>query len=309
MANKRRRKERQAIRNLKNGYFHLSTDGWKEGLLFHTQEQYAFGMTVLGLLTLWTGITVYSFSLMPNHVHILLSGNGESCLKAFDYLRNKLSARLVKDAYPPLPEDYWFKLRPVEDPEQMRINFLYVDRNAYELLLCVPTGYLWSSSYLHYSQMGTIIQGRRADTFSKRELEELTGSRVAIPPHWEFNPILGLLPASFIDNKLFLKLFDNPKDYESRLVKDYEAFVKVGRTLDETPLFSEQEISGIVEHLILNIFPGRRLRQLSNDEKGRLAIILMKNYDMTADIVASALDVSVHIVNQWFRAKDYGKRR
>ena len=236
---KRRRKERQDIRNLKKGYYHLSTDGWKDGLLFHTKEQYAFGMIIIGLLTLWTGITVYSFTLMPNHVHILLSGNGEACLKAFDYLRNKLSARLVKDGYPPLPEDCWFKLKPVEDPEQMKIELLYVDRNPYELLLCVPSGYLWSSSYLHYSQLGTMIKGRRADTISKRELEEMTGSRITIPPHWEFHPILGLLPTSFIDNNLFLRLFINPKDYETRLVKDYEAFVKVGKTLGETPLFSE----------------------------------------------------------------------
>ena len=306
---KRRRKERQDIRNLKKGYYHLSTDGWKDGLLFHTKEQYAFGMIIIGLLTLWTGITVYSFTLMPNHVHILLSGNGEACLKAFDYLRNKLSARLVKDGYPPLPEDYWFKLKPVEDPEQMKIDFLYVDRNPYELLLCVPSGYLWSSSYLHYSQLGTMIKGRRADTISKRELEEMTGSRITIPPHWEFHPILGLLPTSFIDNNLFLRLFNNPKDYETRLVKDYEAFVKVSKTLGETPLFSENEVNDIVNQLLLGIFSGRQLKQLSNDEKGRLAIILMKNYDMMAGTIATALNVSVHIVNQWFRAKDYGKQR
>lgn len=305
----RRRKERQEISNLKKGYYHLSTDGWKEGYLFHTKEQYAYAMTVIGLLVLQFDIVIYSFSLMPNHIHILLSGNGQACLKAFDYLRNKLSDRLQKDGYPPIPDDYWFKLTPVENQEQMKNNFIYVDRNAYELQICVPTGYAWSSSYLHYSQLGAIIKGRRADTFSKRELETLTGSRTAIPPHWEFHPTLGLLPSSFIDNKLFLRLFNNPKDYESRLVKDYEAFVKIGKLLDETPQFSEGEINDIVEQLVLNLYPGRRLKQLSNDEKGRLSIILMKNYAFTAETIASALKVSEHIVNQWLRAKDYGKIR
>lgn len=268
----RRRKERQEISNLKKGYYHLSTDGWKEGYLFHTKEQYAYAMTVIGLLVLQFDIVIYSFSLMPNHIHILLSGNGQACLKAFDYLRNKLSARLQKDGYPPIPDDYWFKLTPVEDQEQMKNNFIYVDRNAYEL-------------------------------------ETLTGSRTAIPPHWEFHPTLGLLPSSFIDNKLFFRLFNNPKDYESHLVKDYEAFVKIGKLLDETPQFSEGEINDIVEQLVLNLYPGRRLKQLSNDEKGRLSIILMKNYAFTAETIASALKVSEHIVNQWLRAKDHGKIR
>ena len=154
-----------------------------------------------------------------------------------------------------------------------------------------------------------MIKGRRADTFSKRELEELTGSRIAIPPHWEFYSDLGLLPSSFVDNSLFIRLFPNPKDYESRLVKDYEAFVKVGKALDETPVFSENEVRDIVDRLVLDLFQGRKVRQLSNDEKGRLTTVLMKNYNLTAPVIAGALDVSEHIVNQWFRAKDYGKQR
>ena len=305
----RRRKAREEIRGLKKGYYHLSTDGWKDGFLFHTPAQFAFGMIVIGLLTLTTGIAIYSFSLMPNHVHILVSGTGAACLKAFDYLRSKLSERLKKDGYPPLPDDYWFKLTPIDNEEQMQNNFIYVDRNAYEQLLCVPTAYPWSSSYLHHSLLGKMIKGRRADTFSKRELEELTGSRIAIPPHWEFHPDLGLLPSSFVDNSLFIRLFPNPKDYESRLVKDYEAFVKVGKALDETPDFSENEVRDIVDRLVLDLFPGRKVRQLSNDEKGRLTTVLMKNYNLTAPVIAGALDVSEHIVNQWFRAKDYGKQR
>lgn len=305
----RRRKAREEIRGLKKGYYHLSTDGWKDGFLFHTPAQFAFGMIVIGLLTLTTGIAIYSFSLMPNHVHILVSGTGAACLKAFDYLRSKLSERLKKDGYPSLPDDYWFKLTPIDNEEQMQNNFIYVDRNAYEQLLCVPTAYPWSSSYLHHSLLGKMIKGRRADTFSKRELEELTGSRIAIPPHWEFHSDLGLLPSSFVDNSLFIRLFPNPKDYESRLVKDYEAFVKVGKALDETPVFSENEVRDIVDRLVLDLFPGRKVRQLSNDEKGRLTTVLMKNYNLTAPVIAGALDVSEHIVNQWFRAKDYGKQR
>ena len=104
-------------------------------------------------------------------------------------------------------------------------------------------------------------------------------------------------------------MFPNPKDYESRLVKDYEAFVKVGKALDETPVFSENEVRDIVDRLVLDLFQGRKVRQLSNDEKGRLTTVLMKNYNLNAPVIAGALDVSEHIVNQWFRAKDYGKQR
>ncbi|MBO6097636.1 MAG: hypothetical protein J6P56_10045 [Bacteroidales bacterium] len=305
----RRRAERERIRSLKKGYYHLSTDGWGEGFLFHNQQQYSFGMVVMGLLTLLFDITIYDFSLMPNHVHLLLSGTGASCLAAFDYLRQKISARLRKDGYPPLPEDYWFKLVAVEDPEQMKNNFIYIDRNAYEIQQCIPSGYPWGAGYLHFSLMSDLISGMPASAFSKRKLEEMTGSRISIPAHWQFHPRYGLLPSSFVDNRLFLRLFQGPKDYESRLVKDYEAFVKIGRTLDEVPDFAPNELKDIVELQLQNLFPGRRLRQLSNEEKGRLATILSKEYDLTAEVIASSLGLSGHIVQQLLRAKDFGKRR
>ena len=263
----------------------------------------------MGLLTLLFDITIYDFSLMPNHVHLLLSGTGASCLAAFDYLRQKISARLRKDGYPPLPEDYWFKLVAVEDPEQMKNNFIYIDRNAYEIQQCIPSGYPWGAGYLHFSLMSDLISGMPASAFSKRKLEEMTGSRISIPAHWQFHPRYGLLPSSFVDNRLFLRLFQGPKDYESRLVKDYEAFVKIGRTLDEVPDFAPNELKDIVELQLQNLFPGRRLRQLSNEEKGRLATILSKEYDLTAEVIASSLGLSGHIVQQLLRAKDFGKRR
>lgn len=294
----RRRAERERIRSLKKGYYHLSTDGWREGFLF-----------VVGLLTLLFDITIYDFSLMPNHVHILLSGTGASCLAAFDYLRQKISARLRKDGYPPLPEDYWFKLVAVEDPEQMKNNFIYIDRNAYELQQCIPSGYPWGTGYLHFSRMSSMISGTPASAFSKRKLEEMTGSRISIPAHWQFHPQYGLLPSFFVDNSLFIRLFKGPKEYESRLVKDYEAFVKVSRFLNETPNFTAFDVKEIVDQLLQNFYSGRQLRQLSNEEKGRLVTLLSKEYDLPAEVIASTLGLPGHIVQQLLRAKDFGRQR
>lgn len=304
MMAKRRRKERDEYRSWPNGYYHLSTDGWKEGRLFHNKGQYAYGMIVLGLLTLLFEVKIYSFSLMPNHVHIILSGTGGAILKAFDHIRKKISARQIKDGFPPIPEDYWFKLVPIEDEEQMRRNFIYVDRNPHEKQICVPAGYPWGSNSLHFSLYGTLIKGRRADTFSKRELIKLARTEKPIPSDWEFHPELGLLPASFVDNRLFYKLFKSPKEYESRLVKDYEAFVQVARTLEEELDYSSEDYTVIVNQQL----GGRRLYQLSPDEKGRLVVQLANRYDMNAEQIAPALKMSLHLVQQFLHAKDYGRQ-
>lgn len=305
----RRRKDREQCCQLKKGYYHLVTDGWKDGFLFHTKLQYAYGMIVMGLLTLLFDIKIYGFTLMPNHVHIIVSGTGSECLKAFDYLRLKLSARLVKDGYAPVPDDYWFKLVPINSQDQMRSLFLYVDRNPYEDGISVPGGYPWGSAYICYSFVTQMITAPAANTFSLRELERITGTRKAIPSHWQFHPDYGLLPISFVDTSLFEKLFNSPKDYLSRIVKDYESAAKVASSIGEAIAYSKEEMDDIVKRIVQLYFSGKRLSMLTNDEKGKIAVMLMKDYNMSDTQIASALIMSEHLVAQFLRAKDYGKRR
>ena len=157
-------------------------------------------MTVMGLATLLLEIKIYAFTLMPNHIHILLSGSGDQCVRLFSYLRRKLGDRLKEDGCPPLPENYGYQLIPVEDEEQMRANYLYLFRNPYEKGWTIPEGYRWGSCWLHYSMYPSVIRGARADTLTGRDLKRLTRSEQAIPGQWEFHPELGLLPISFVGN-------------------------------------------------------------------------------------------------------------
>ncbi len=134
------RKDRSDYKTWGNGYYHLSSEGWKEGKLFHNESHFAYGMTLLGILTLRFKIILYDFVLMDNHIHILLSGTGDECTMAFDYFKKKLTAYLLKDGFAPLPREYGFKLTPVKEEKQMRINFLYLDRNVLERRISLPGG-------------------------------------------------------------------------------------------------------------------------------------------------------------------------
>lgn len=302
-------KERKEYRQWKKAYYHLSSDGWQEGKLFHHQAQFAFGMLLVGLLTQRFHITIYDFTLMDNHVHILLSGTGAECCRAFDYFKMKLSARLKKDGYPPLPVNYGFKLIPVKNEEQMRVNYLYIDRNILEKGICLPGGYPWGAAYLHFSQMGKFLHGVRAGTLSKNRLEQMTGTRTLIPPHWEFHPELGLLPAGYVNTALFNRLFPGPKDYQTRLIKDYEAFIKMGRSMDERFVFSKQEIDEMAYLQARRLFPGRSSHSLSNDEKGKLCIILADKFGLSTEQIADALSLPEYLVKQFLSSKDYGKKK
>lgn len=302
-------KDRQEYRSWKKGYYHLSSDGWKDGLIFNDTEQYAYGMTLMGVITLKYDLKIYSFSLMPNHFHLLASGTGAAFSDAFSYIKRRLNQRLQKKGFPTIPRAYGFKLVPVKDQEQMKTNIIYIDRNSYEKQLCVPGGYPWCSCYLQFSRFDKPSGAVRAGSLSLRTVQKLAGTHHPIPDHWQFHPIYGLLPISFVDVSLFHRLFASPKEYLTRLVKDYEAYVKIANALGEIPAFSPEETKEIAKTLLQQLFPGRWFSNLTHDEKGRLAVSLTKQYKLPAASIANVLALPERTVQQFLRAKDYGNMR
>ncbi|MBO6097723.1 MAG: hypothetical protein J6P56_10485 [Bacteroidales bacterium] len=300
--------KRDEYKDLPKGYYHLSTDGRWGGIIFHTPELFAYGMVLMGLVTLQFPIEIYAFTLMDNHIHIVLSGTGSTCRELFHYLVRKLNTKLRTAGYPELPEDYGFKLVPIDSREQFVSEIIYGDRNPLEKQLCVPAGYPWGTTLIHHSFITSLFKWTKVGDMSKRELERITGSRVPIPAHWELNPVLGLNPSGFVRNDKFLQRVPTPKSYLSRLVKDYEAAVQVADRLGEDVSFSCEEEEGILNELLRKHFSGKYVRHLDNNEKGRLAVMLSQNYHLPTARIAVLLGLQEYLVKQFLNAKDYGKR-
>lgn len=291
------------------GYYHFCTDGLKDGQLFYTAEQFAFGMILMGILTIKFDVKIYAFVLMPNHIHIILSATGENCVKAFDYLRFKISMRLKADGYDPLPEDYDFVLQAIMDRDHMSGEIVYVLRNPYEKNFAAISGYIWGSGWIYHSTLPDYITGERAETMSARKLQKLTTIKEQVPSHWVFHQKIGLLPASFVDYSKVEQLFPTAKDYESALVKDYESYVRTARALNETLEWSTSEIKAIVNKELQQSFGGESLRSLSLDNKYKLAVQLNHKYDLTAQQISQSIYLPERIVLQVLSSKDYRSPR
>ena len=300
-----RRKEREAYRALGNGYYHFSTNGWKEADIFNDVNQYALGMILMGLICIKFSVVIYAFTLMPNHIHIILSGTGANCLKAFDYLKRKLSARLKRDGYPPLPEDYWFQLTSIDSPEQMKTEIIYVLRNPLEKGMAMVGGYLWSSEWLYYSGITKLLLDSAQPCIpSTRKLRNLIGGDETIPKEWRFHPYLGLHPACFVDTSLVVKLFPEVKDLQIALVKDYEAFFQIASRLGEICEFNKMEMESIVSQTLQKRFNGRSLKSLSEEEKGKLAIILNREFGFTSYQISTTIFIKERVVRQLLASKE-----
>jgi REP element-mobilizing transposase RayT len=300
-----RMKRRAKYRTWKKGYYHLCTDG-KKCILCHDAAEYAHLVNVIAVLGLKFPVKVHVYEVMRSHTHLLLSGRGTDCVDAFDYLKYRASRRLKEDGHPPLPKDYGFQLIPVEDEEQMRRNIVYIDRNAFEVQDVVPGGYLWGSSMMFYSQMPGLFETVRAGDLSSRQLWKMLGTRIPIPDDYVIHIPTGMvLPWSFVDTKVFYKVFPTARQYQTALVKDFEGYILVADALGETIGFTQEEAGMIIDQVLLRDYQGVSPKQLSADIRFRLAADLQKKYRLTVDQLATGLFLPTRLLAQALRSKQY----
>ena len=227
-------------------------------------------MILLGLVSLRFHLTIYAFALMPNHLHLIVEGTGANCLDAFDYLKHKLSERLKRDGCTPLPENYWFKLVKIEDEEQLKREIIYVLRNPLEKGNGTVGGYLWASGWLYFSNLAKAMGGTLAGEMSKRSKNKYFTTEQTIPA----------------------------------LVKDYEVFFQIARRLGELYEFSKTEIAGIVNQTLQKRFGGRNLMELTEQDKGKMALILNREYGLTSYQISKSIFLKELVVRQLLSSKE-----
>lgn len=304
-----RQKDRRDYKALPKGVYHLCTDGWKGGKLFHSRDQYVFGMATMALVATMFDIGIYAFVLMPNHIHLLIHASGETCMDVFNFFKRRTSSQLKQDGYTPLPENYWMKLKPIPDKKAMAREILYIARNAYEKDYCIPCAYPWSSCYLLFSQLAPYIRGQKVKDIPTIRLRELLGSAKKLPESWEIHPELGVLPINYVKTNAIKPLFGSAKNFMTRLVKEYETFVHISKELGEELEFSKNECEDIVYSKASTLFPGKLLKDLAHEEKGRLAVELERHYNFSMETIANCLRMNERTVRQFIVSKDYGYRK
>lgn len=263
-------------------------------------------VNAISILDLLFPVRIHSYEVMRSHLHLLLSGMGADCVAVFDFLRMRIAKRLQEDGRPSLPKDYGFRLVPVVDEDQMRNNYIYIGRNASEVINIRPGTYLWGSSFLFYSELPRLMESVRAGDLSVHELRRMFRTHRPIPPDRPIHPGLGMaLPQGFVDTRVFYKVFPTATEFGTKLVKDYESFVEIADEVGEEVHFSLEEALDIVDQEMKRA--GQQLDNLSRDERCRLAVQFHRKYRLDAVTLSKVLLLPVQIVAQTLQSKRYGK--
>ena len=301
----KRQKRRAEYKTWKNGYYHLCTDG-KKGIICHDDAEYVYVVNTISLLNLLFPVAVHVYEVMRSHLHVLLSGRGAVCVAVFNYLKRRINKRLREDGHPPLPDNYDFRLIPIEDEDQMRNNTVYIGRNASLVMNIRPGSYRFGSMMAFYSDVSQLVETVRAGDMPVRKLRKMFNTLLSIPPDRPIHPGLGMaLPQGFVDMSVLYKVFPTATEYETRLVKDYEAFVEIADKVGEEIVFTVEEARDIVDMELMKA--GRRLDELSSDERCQMAVDLNRRFRLDAVTLSRVLFIPARVISQALKSKRYGK--
>ncbi len=126
-------------------YWHIYTTGTKMQNIFCCEEDFIVGMWCLAsALHLSKGVQALTFELMANHVHLIVAGQRENCIKAFELFATRLRLAFPKRQRAIDWSKFKMDILPIESLQALRNEIIYTNRNAFVVNPAyTPDSYPW----------------------------------------------------------------------------------------------------------------------------------------------------------------------
>lgn len=249
-------------------WWHLYTPGISTPLILCSGDDKGFAVNLLarGAFELQQ-LKVATFEVMDNHIHAVISGREEDCLRYFVSFRKRLGRFLGPTQT--LPDCFRPQLKPVPDLKALRNTIVYVNRNGY---VANPTLTPFSDPYgggrFYFNDINLTVRLSELKYRDKRTL--LHGRAHAFPA----DPYIvdGIIaPPSWCKLELGMSMFRNARHYFRLLTKNVEAYRDIAEFLDDDAFLTDGELFDAARRISANEYGETNPRILSDSRKLELA--------------------------------------
>lgn len=283
MESRRRGIEVKLIYMGKKAFYHLFSDGFRTDVLFKDRHSFIAGMNIVAQTFLGSNIKILAFILMDNHVHFVLYGSMDDCLRFKEkfvhrfaiWYHNQYSGRLL--------EALEFDIKELDDERYLLNSIAYVLRNgiAAGFAYC-PEDYQWSSAGLYFRRPGKLEEmsehWMRISDLSVRARRNLMHSRAEFPMDWKVTPEGFIWPGNYVDYTTVDNLYRTSKSFTFFMGQSKEEEINRSLGLHNTISLPDMELRAkAIEHSV-KMFNTTSLRGLSIPERLSLAKELRKTY-------------------------------
>lgn len=281
-------------------FFHIYTSPPENDLLCVTDSDYKETNNSLAIAATESGVVLVAHSIMSNHIHSLLAATRERCLLFIEALRKRLMYLCHKEGK--AVTNINFHIIAIESLKHLRDEIAYVVRNPYAARLDVnPFSYPWCSGFLYYNDFLTVLpMGIQVASLPVRARRAIKHGRDI-----DFHPSLKImdgtiLPASFVDYKLAMSVFENARQFVWWVTRNVEAHTATANRLGEKKLLTDEEVYLVAVKYSLQEFGSNNPRLLQQNDKTKLVRALKSNFGASNKQIARCTGITLALVNEMF---------
>lgn len=264
----------------KGPYWHIYTPGDLTEIIFTSPEDFTFGMNLMAVcLAAFPLLRIITFTLMNNHIHIILAGSREDALSFFSLYKKRLKRFLAgQGRYPDLsaliPDAY-----EIPDLQALRNEIVYVNRNGYVVQPeHTPYSYPWSAGVFYFNPLLASVPKTRLSTLSQPEQRKLYHSRlIELPNHYEVSGQI-IISSSFCSIQEGEAYYRNAHQYFQLLSRNQEAGSGIAKRLADMAFLTDEEMFGVARTLAAKVYGVKSPAVLPPEAKNALAKKLFFDY-------------------------------
>ena len=284
-----------------SSYYHLYTPE-NHPVIFTCRRDFKAGMSLIAICAMmFPEITILTFELMSNHIHIALYGPEQSAYAFFNMFRIFLGRWLRKSGQPSDLSNFKCNLKPLESPDSVRNVISYSNRNGFLVHPdTTPFTYPWGANAYFFNPEIKKRYEMESSPMTMTYRRKVTHSRKA-------DKIYGLrmldgyaCPLSFCDIGQAEKLYRNAAGYFYEISRNIESLRTLANEIGERIFYNDDELFRVVCQIGNDRYGQNKPSLLPAQAKLDLARTMHYDYNATRKQIARILKLDIEIINQMF---------
>ena len=283
-------------------YWHIYTDGTKMQNIFCCEEDFIVGMWCLAsALHLCKSVRALTFELMGNHVHLILAGQRDDCIKTFELFAARLRVSFPKRQRAIDWSLFKMDILPIESLQALRNEIIYANRNAFVANPAyTPDSYPWGGGcayFCHWLKHLTTTALGDLPILTQRAL--LHTKKIAPFKDLKVIDSMPFIP-SFCDIHLGESMFRDARSYFNSLTRNAEAFSQIASRLKDTIFLTDEELYSVICSHINKEYSVKSPSQLSAQQKIDTARQMHFGYNASNQQLRRMLRLDLSILEELF---------
>lgn len=291
------------IFNTSGPFWHVYTDGHSSDMIFSSKEDMVMAMNIMGVCsTYFPDVGIYTFVLMNNHVHNIMSGRKERCEEYFEMVKERLAKCFARNGKVVNLKNFNCQMIEITSLQSLRNEIAYVNRNGFVAITsCTPFSYPWGAGACFFNPFLERLPSVRFDDLTvreKRRISHNSGLDFASGSLTVYDGVI--LPSSFCRIKEAEALFRNAHHYFQHLSRRFEAYSEIASRLHEKVFITDEEMYSAVCAICQKSYNVKHPGHLPAEKRVELARRMKHEYNASNRQIRNILKLDKTIVDELF---------